>query len=299
MATALLFSGQGSQYSGMGRKIYEENPAAYEKIFETAEKILGFDIKKLMFEGTAEELAKTSVSQPAIFTMSLLCLEKFRLSGNGFAAVAGHSLGEYAAMVASGMVDLETGYTLIKHRAACMEKAAVKNGGKMAAVLSGDTDLIEKICKEVTENGNYVTPVNYNSNQQTVIAGSEKGIAEASEKLTASGVKRIVPLAVAAAFHSEYMKEAGEEFRELIKDIEFKAPEKKFYSNVLGEELTDISDIKDILSRHIYSPVKFTSELNAMAEAEIDNFVECGPGKTLVGLVKKTLEGVTSSAMDV
>ena len=169
----------------------------------------------------------------------------------------------------------------------------------MAAVLSGDTDLIEKICKEVTEGGNYVTPVNYNSNQQTVIAGSEKGIAEASEKLTASGVKRIVPLAVAAAFHSEYMKEAGEEFRELIKDIEFKAPEKKFYSNVLGEELTDISDIKDILSRHIYSPVKFTSELKAMAEAEIDNFVECGPGKTLVGLVKKTLEGVTSSAMDV
>lgn len=299
MATALLFSGQGSQYSGMGKKIYDENPSAYEKIFETAEKVLGFDIKKLMFEGTAEELAKTSVSQPAIFTMSLLCLEKYRLSGNGYAAVAGHSLGEYAAMVASGMVDLETGYTLIKHRAACMEKAAVKNGGKMAAVLSGDTDLIEKICKEVTEGGNYVTPVNYNSNQQTVIAGSEKGISEASEKLTAAGVKRIVPLAVAAAFHSEYMKEAGEEFRELIKDIEFKTPDKKFYSNVLGGELTDISDIKDILSRHIYSPVKFTSELNAMAGAEIDNFVECGPGKTLVGLVKKTLEGVTSSTMDV
>lgn len=298
MATALLFSGQGSQYSGMGKKIYEENPAAYEKIFDTAEKILGFDIKKLMFEGTAEALAKTSVSQPAIFTMSLLCLEKFRLSGNGFTAVAGHSLGEYAAMVASGMVDLETGYTLIKHRAACMEKAAIKNGGKMAAVLSGDTDLIEKLCKEVTEGGDYVTPVNYNSNQQTVIAGSEEGIAKASERLTASGVKRIVPLAVAAAFHSEYMKEAGEEFRGLIKDIEFKTPEKKFYSNVLGGELTDISNIKDILSRHIYSPVKFTSELKAMAEAEIDNFVECGPGKTLVGLVKKTLEGVTSSAMD-
>lgn len=298
MATALLFSGQGSQYSGMGKKIYEENPSAYDEIFETAEKVLGFDIKKLMFEGTAEELARTSVSQPAIFTMSLLTAKKYTLSGGEFSAVAGHSLGEYAAMVMSGMVSLETGYTLIKHRAACMEKAAVKNGGKMAAVLSGDTALIEKTCAEITAAGDYVTPVNYNSNAQTVIAGSESGIAKATEALTAAGVKRIMPLAVAAAFHSEYMKEAGVEFKELIRDIEIGAPEKAFYSNVTGGLLTDISDIKDILSRHIYSPVKFTSELNAMSGDGIDTFVECGPGKTLVGLVKKTLDGATASTMD-
>lgn len=298
MSTALLFSGQGSQYSGMGKNIIEGNEAAYEKIFEAGSDILGFDVKKTMFEGTAEELAQTKVSQPAIFTMSLLCAEKFAIEGGEFSAVAGHSLGEYAAMVKSGMVDMETGFTLIKHRAACMEKAARKNGGKMAAVLFSDTAAIEKACADVTAAGDYVIPVNYNSKAQTVIAGSESGIAKASELLAAAGAKKIVPLAVAAAFHSEYMKEAGIEFKELIKDVKFAAPQKDFYSNLLGGKLEDISDMHDILSRHIFSPVKFTSELAAMQAAGIDSYVECGPGKTLVGLVKKTLDGVESAAMD-
>ncbi|MBQ8411342.1 MAG: ACP S-malonyltransferase [Ruminiclostridium sp.] len=298
MSTALLFSGQGSQYQGMGEKIYNENPSAYEKIFEAGSDILGFDLKNTMFTAEMSELSRTAVSQPVIFTMSLLCAEKFINEGNDFTAVAGHSLGEYAALVISGAVSLETGFGLIKNRAMCMEKAAVKNGGKMAAVMSSDVALIEAICKEVTEGGDYVTPVNYNSKQQTVIAGSESGIAKASEKLTANGVKRVIPLAVAAAFHSEFMKEAAEEFRGLISGVEFKVPEKKFYSNVTGGLLTDFSNIHDILSRHICSPVRFTDELNAMKEAGIDTFVECGPGKTLVGLVKKTLDDVTASAMD-
>lgn len=298
MSTALLFSGQGSQYQGMGEKIYNENPSAYEKIFEAGSDILGFDLKNTMFTAEMSELSRTAVSQPVIFTMSLLCAEKFRNEGNDFTAVAGHSLGEYAALVISGAVSLETGFGLIKNRAMCMEKAAVKNGGKMAAVMSPDVALIESICKEVTEGGDYVTPVNYNSKQQTVIAGSESGIAKASEKLTANGVKRVIPLAVAAAFHSEFMKEAAEEFKGLISGVEFKVPEKKFYSNVTGGLLTDFSNIHDILSRHICSPVRFTDELNAMKEAGIDTFVECGPGKTLVGLVKKTLDDVTASAMD-
>lgn len=298
MSTALLFSGQGSQYQGMGEKIYNENPSAYEKIFEAGSDILGFDLKNTMFTAEMSELSRTAVSQPVIFTMSLLCAEKFINEGSDFTAVAGHSLGEYAALVVSGAVSLETGFGLIKNRAMCMEKAAVKNGGKMAAVMSSDVALIETICKEVTEGGDYVTPVNYNSKQQTVIAGSESGIAKASEKLTANGVKRVIPLAVAAAFHSEFMKEAAEEFRGLISGVEFKVPEKKFYSNVTGGLLTDFSNIHDILSRHICSPVRFTEELNAMKEAGIDTFVECGPGKTLVGLVKKTLDGVTATAMD-
>jgi [acyl-carrier-protein] S-malonyltransferase len=187
---------------------------------------------------------------------------------------------------------------LIKNRAMCMEKAAVKNGGKMAAVMSADVALIESVCEEITKGGDYVTPVNYNSKQQTVIAGSENGIAKAAEKLTASGVKRVIPLAVAAAFHSEFMKEAAEEFKGLISSVEFKVPEKKFYSNVTGGLLTDFSGIHDILSRHICSPVRFTSELAAMQADGFDNFVECGPGKTLVGLVKKTLDDVTASAID-
>ena len=256
MATVLLFSGQGSQYQGMGEAIYNENPSAYEKIFEAGSDILGFDVKKTMFTAEASELARTCISQPVIFTMSLLCAEKFKNENGDFGAVAGHSLGEYAALVTSGAVSLETGYQLIKNRAACMEKAAVKNGGKMAAVMSADVALIESICEEIRNGGDYVTPVNYNSAQQTVIAGSEAGIAKAAEKLTASGVKRVIPLAVAAAFHSEFMKEAAEEFKGLISGIEFKLPEKKFYSNVTGAELTDFSDIHDILSRKIYRRVK-------------------------------------------
>lgn len=298
MATALLFSGQGSQYQGMGEKIYNENPSAYEKIFETGTKVLGFDLKNTMFTAEAAELSRTAVSQPVIFTMSLLCAEKYKNEGGEFGAVAGHSLGEYAALVVSGAVSLETGFELIKHRAACMEKAAQKNGGKMAAVMSADVELIERVCEEVRSGGDYVTPVNYNSTQQTVIAGSESGIAKASEKLTANGVKRVIPLAVAAAFHSEFMKEAAEEFRSLIENIEFGAPAVKFYSNVTGGELTDFSDIRDILAKHICSPVKFTDELKAMQAAGFDSFVECGPGKTLTGLVKKTLDGVTASALD-
>lgn len=298
MSTALLFSGQGSQYTGMGKKIYEEAPAAYDEIFGIGSDIMGFDIKKTMFEGTAEELAVTSVSQPVIFTMSLICAKKFLLDGGEFTAVAGHSLGEYAGLVMSGAVDMKTGYTLIKHRAACMDKAAKKNGGKMAAILGLPASDIEQVCKEVSDSGDYVVPVNYNSAAQTVIAGSEAGVAAAAELLKAKGAKRAVPLTVAAAFHSDYMKEAGLEFKGLIKDIEIKAPEKAFYSNVTGGRLTDFSDIHDILSRHIFSPVRFTSELAAMRADGTDRFVECGPGKALTGMVKKTLDDVTAENID-
>ncbi len=299
MEKALLFSGQGSQYPAMGEKIYRENPAAYEMIFEAGSDILGFDIKNTMFTASAEELAKTSVSQPAIFTMSLLCAKKYTDEGGSFDAAAGHSLGEYAAMVCTGMVDLPTGFELIKNRALCMEKAAQKHGGKMAAVLSPDAALIESICAEVTAAGSYVVPVNYNSLQQTVIAGSAEGVAAAAEKLTAAGVKRVVPLAVAAAFHSAYMKEAAEEFAALISGVKFSEPKKAFYSNVTGARLSDVSDMPSLLAKHICSPVLFTKELAAMKNDGITVFTECGPGKTLTGLVKKTLADVAASASDV
>ena len=298
MSTALLFSGQGSQYGGMGKKLYDEDPAAYEELFTVGSGILGFDLKKTMFEGTPEELAVTSVSQPAIFTMSLMCAKKFELDGGSFEAVAGHSLGEYAGLVLSGAVDMQTGYTLIKHRAACMDKAAKKNGGKMAAIIGLDASVTEEACREIANGGDYVVPVNYNTKVQTVIAGSEAGVAKAAELLKEKGAKRAVPLAVAAAFHSEYMKEAGLEFKELIKDIKIGEPKKAFYSNVTGGKLTDFSDIHDLMSRHIFSPVRFTSELAAMQADGIDRFVECGPGKALTGMVQKTLENVEADAID-
>ncbi len=298
MTTALLFSGQGSQYPGMGKKIYEEDPSVYGRLLEAGSDILGFDLKKTMFEASAEELSRTSVSQPVIFTMSLMCAKKYIGEGGEAGAVAGHSLGEYAAMAVSGIVSEETGFGLIKKRAACMEKAAQKNGGKMAAVMSPDTVLIEEVCREITEAGGYVVPVNYNSLQQTVIAGSGESVEKASKELLSRGVKRVVPLAVAAAFHSEYMREAAEEFGELISGTVFSEPKMKFYSNVTGKELLEFSDMAGLLSRHICSPVRFTDELNAMKNDGFDNFVECGPGKTLTGLVRKTLDGVTARAMD-
>ena len=298
MSTALLFSGQGSQYAGMGKPLCDAQPGVYDEIFRVGSDILGFDLKKTMFEGTAEELAETRVSQPAIFTMSLMCAKKFELDGGTFDAVAGHSLGEYAALVCAGAVDMPTGFTLIKHRAACMDKAAKKNGGKMAAIIGLDAQAVEAGCAEAAADGDYVVPVNYNTPVQTVIAGSEAGVAKAAELLKAKGAKRAVPLAVAAAFHSEYMKEAADEFAALIAGIKIGAPTKTFYSNVFGAELTDFSDIHGLLARHICSPVRFTSELAAMQAAGTDRFVECGPGKALTGMVKKTLENVTAESMD-
>ncbi len=298
MATALLFSGQGSQYKGMGKKLYDENPAAYEDIFAMGSEKLGFDLKKMMFEGTSEELAETRVSQPVIFTMSLMCARKYLNGGGKFDAVAGHSLGEYAALVISGAIDMETGYTMIKHRAACMDKAAKKNGGKMTAVIGLSPEVVEEVCTHISDQGEYVVPANYNTPVQTVISGSEEGITTAFAMLGQKGAKRILPLAVAAAFHSEYMEEAGVEFLELIKSIPIEKPEKDFYSNVTGGKLEDFTDIHYLLSQHIYSPVYFVSELNAMWNSGIDTFIECGPGKALTGMVRKTLDDAVTNFMD-
>ncbi|MBO6302745.1 MAG: ACP S-malonyltransferase [Ruminiclostridium sp.] len=299
MATALLFSGQGSQYGEMGKRLYDEAPGAYDDIFAAGSDILGFDLKKLMLEGTAEDLAPTGVSQPTIFTMSLMCARKYINGGGEFEAVAGHSLGEYAALVISGAVDMETGFTLIKHRADCMDRWAKKNGGKMAAIIGLPADEIKAVCEEIsTADEDYVVPVNFNTPVQTVIAGSETGVAKAMEQLKAKGAKRALPLAVAAAFHSRFMRQAGEEFGELIKDIPIGTPKKAFYSNVLGARLTDFSDIRSLLERHISSPVLFVDELNAMHDAGIGDFVECGPGKALTGMVKKTLSDASATAID-
>ena len=292
MKTAFLFSGQGSQYPAMGKELMEIIPEKGKEILSVAERVLEYDIWRIMQEGTAEELSQTRVSQPAIFTVSLLALAAAESKGLSCEGAAGHSLGEYAAMVAAGVLTTEEGYTAIKYRAEAMDKAAEANPGAMAAVIGLPAGKIVEICDKIKDGGEYVTAVNFNSPVQTVIAGTKDGIAKAADALKAEGAKRVLPLAVSAAFHSELMKGAAEEFKSAVKDMQFKTPKVKFYSNVIGGELTDFSDMPELMARHICSPVKFTDELNAMKNDGFDTFVELGPGKVLTGLVSKTLTDV-------
>lgn len=281
---AFLFSGQGSQYIGMGKELLTNYPE-FSFIFDTASDILGFDLKKVTFEDDEGQLDKTINTQPAIMATSLLCLNVAIKNEISFDAVAGHSLGEYAAMVASEILTLEEGFRVIKARAMAMDRVATESNGAMAAVLKLSAEKVEEICGKVS---GYVIPVNYNSPVQTVIAGESRAVAVATERLTKEGA-RVMPLKVASAFHSKLMQSAADEFYAKIKNINFKKPSKAFFSNVIGGELTDFSDMPSLLAKHIVSPVRFTSELNAMADFGIDTFIELGPNKVLTGLVKKTL----------
>ena len=293
--TISLFSGQGSQVPGMGKDILEAYPHTGE-LYDIASDILGKDMRKVCFDSTPEELAQTINAQPAILLTSLVCisatLAKTHQQGIPFSidGVAGHSLGEYAAMTMSGMVPLEDVFTLIKARAEAMDEAAREHKGAMAAVMKIAPETVAQVCESAKE---YVAAVNYDSPMQTVIAGTPEGIAEVSEVF--AGMKaRVVPLKVAGAFHSKLMQSAADRFYETAKNIKFYAPNTKYYSNVTGGELTDFSDMASLLAKHIVSPVRFTDELSAMQAAGADSFAEFGPGKTLTGLVKKTLSGVTA-----
>ena len=287
--TISLFSGQGSQYQGMGKDILDAMPEL-SVIFDTGSEILGKDLRKICFDADDSELSRTVNAQPAIMSVSILCLEAAKAKGFRFDGVAGHSLGEYAAMYASGMVSLENAFRLIKARSEAMEEATTLSKGTMAAIMKIAPEQVEEVCAAAKE---YAAAVNYNSPVQTVVAGTPEGIAEVSEVF--AGMKaRVIPLNVAGAFHSKLMQPAADKFYETAKTITFNAPDCKYYSNVTGGELTDFSDMASLLAKHIVSPVRFTSELAAMQNAGADRFVEFGPGKTLTGLVKKTLKDVSA-----
>lgn len=281
-----LFSGQGSQYVGMAKELWDNFEGA-KKIFAAADKVLGYDISDIVFNGPEEELNKTVNSQPAIMACSLAAFEAFREKGVSFDGVAGHSLGEYAAMVASGMLSLEDGFRVIKARAEAMQKAAEANKGAMCAVIGLSAEEIEDMCEKIQ---GYVVPVNYNSTVQTVVAGDVDAVDKAIE-LFSEKKARCIKLNVASAFHSKLMQPASEEFYEKVKNVEFKQPSVEFYSNVIGKKLDDFSDMPSLLAKHIVSPVKFTSELAEMDKAGYENYIELGPNKVLTGLVKKTLKG--------
>ena len=281
-----LFSGQGSQYVGMAKELCDKYPAA-KAVFDSANEVLGYDIAEICFNGPDTELNKTINSQPAIMACSLAAFEAAKAEGITFDGVAGHSLGEYAAMVAAGVVTAEDGFRLIKARAAAMQKAAEANSGSMYAIIGLSAEEVEKVCEE-TEG--YVVPVNYNSTVQTVIAGETEACEKAAGKF-AEMKKKAIKLNVASAFHSKMMMSATEDVVKAAESVEFKPAQVEFYSNVLGTKLEDFSDMPQLLAKHIVSPVKFTSELSEMENAGYENFIELGPNKVLTGLVKKTLKG--------
>ena len=288
MKTAFLFSGQGSQYPGMGAELAEKFGA--KEILECGSDIMGFDLMKKLTESTPEELSQTRLSQPAIFTASLISLYAARESGIENAAVAGHSLGEYAAMYASGMLSMEDAFKAIKLRSEAMAKAAEAAGGAMAAVIGCDNETIDKICGDVE---GFVAPANYNSPVQTVIAGETAAVDSAAAKLAELG-KRSVKLAVSAAFHTKLMQPAADEFKTAISAFNFSAPNCDYYANLYGKRLEDFSDMPSYLAAHICSPVRFADELESMNAAGLEAYVELGPNKVLTGLVKKTLRGAVA-----
>jgi [acyl-carrier-protein] S-malonyltransferase len=270
----------------MGKDLLDSNPE-FNSVYEMASDILGFDLKKICFESDAQTLSRTIYSQPAIMATSLLCFEAAKKNDIEFQGVGGHSLGEYSALVAAEILTPEDGFRVIKARSEAMEKAAQNTDGSMAAILKLTPQEVEGVCHDIE---GYVEPVNYNSPVQTVIAGERSAVEEACEKFKELKA-RVMPLKVSAAFHSELMKEAAEEFYENIDDIKFNNPKEgiHYFSNVTGDEFFDFIFIKDMLKHHMVSPVRFTNELRNMRINEFKNFIELGPGKVLTGLVKKTL----------
>lgn len=284
MKKAYIFPGQGSQFTGMGLDLYSSNPSAKE-MFEQAESILGFKITDIMFYGSAEDLKQTRVTQPAIFIHSVI--QALHTPDFKPSMVAGHSLGEYSALVASGALSFENGLQLVYERALSMQEACELKPSTMAAVLGLEDTRVEEICSEVTEG--IVVAANYNCPGQLVISGDTHAVEIACNKLKEAGAKRALLLPVGGAFHSPLMKPAQERLAEAIQNTPFAAPSCPVYQNVTATAQTDPKTIQSHLLSQLTAPVKWTQTVQQMAADGATEFIEMGPGKVLQGLVKKIL----------
>lgn len=278
---AYVFPGQGAQYPGMGKDLYE-NSAEAKALFEKANEILGFRITDIMFEGEVEDLKQTKVTQPAIFLHSVLLAKTIKDFKPDM--VAGHSLGEFSALVANGTLTFEDGLQLVYKRALAMQKACEIEPSTMAAIVGLDDNIVEEVCAEINE---VVVPANYNCPGQLVISGSVTGIDKACEKLTEKGAKRALKLVVGGAFHSPLMEPAREELAAAIEATTFSVPVCPVYQNVNAKAVSDPSEIKKNLIAQLTAPVKWTQIVQNMIADGATSFTEVGPGKVLQGLVKK------------
>ena len=291
---AYVFPGQGAQFSGMGKDLYDASPIAKE-MFNQANDILGFDIMKIMFEGTDEELKQTKVTQPAIFLHSTIlaaCLgESFQPD-----MVAGHSLGELSALVANKTLSFEDGLRLVYQRALAMQKACEAEPSTMAAILGLEDEIVEKICAEID---GVVVPANYNCPGQLVISGAFPAVEEACTKLTEAGAKRALILPVGGAFHSPLMEPARAELAAAIEATEFKTPSCPVYQNVTASAVIDPIAIQKNLIAQLTAPVRWTQSMNAMIADGCDEVIEVGPGKVLQGLFKKVDRAFPTSSAEI
>jgi len=291
---AYVFPGQGSQFEGMGKALYESDAQA-KILFEQANEILGWRITDIMFNGTKEDLTQTKVTQPAVFLESIV---RAKIAGEAFqpAAVAGHSLGEFTALAAAGALSFEDALRLVSQRAFAMQKACELTESTMAAVLGMEDALVEEICASITDE--IVVPANYNTPGQLVISGSKKGIELAVEKLTAAGAKRVVVLAVGGAFHSPLMQPAQDELSNAIEATAIAAPICPVYQNVHAQPVTDPEEIRRNLVSQLTSPVRWAQTIENMISNGITEFVEVGgSGAVLRGMIRKINKDVLSEAL--